>query len=83
MNENENSDKFNGKWFLIIKSGLGFMSSLNALSHKRYGGQKIIQFNIKDCNKVHTQMNSYRHHILYRDVLVIHLSHTPTKWNLI
>jgi hypothetical protein len=28
MNENENSDKVNGKLFLIIKSGLGFMGSL-------------------------------------------------------
>jgi hypothetical protein len=42
MNENENSDRVNGKFFLIIKSGPvhGFT---NALSHKRYGGQKIIQ----------------------------------------
>jgi hypothetical protein len=43
MNENENNDKVNRKLFLIIKSGPGFMDSLNALSHKRYGGQKIIQ----------------------------------------
>jgi hypothetical protein len=28
MNENENSGKVNGKVFLIIKSGLGFMGSL-------------------------------------------------------
>jgi hypothetical protein len=28
MNENEKSDKVNGKLFLIIKSGLGFMGSL-------------------------------------------------------
>jgi hypothetical protein len=28
MNENKNSDKVNGKVFLIIKSGLGFMGSL-------------------------------------------------------
>jgi hypothetical protein len=40
MNENENNDKVNGKLFLIIKSGQGFT---NAVSHKRYGGQKIIQ----------------------------------------
>jgi hypothetical protein len=28
MNENENNDKVNGKVFLIIKSGPGFMGSL-------------------------------------------------------
>jgi hypothetical protein len=28
MTENENSDKINGKLFLIIKSGLRFMGSL-------------------------------------------------------
>jgi hypothetical protein len=28
MTENENSDKVNGKLFLIIKSGPGFMGSL-------------------------------------------------------
>jgi hypothetical protein len=28
MNENENNDKVNGKLFLIIKSGPGFMGSL-------------------------------------------------------
>jgi hypothetical protein len=28
MNENKNSDKVNGKFFLIIKSGLRFMGSL-------------------------------------------------------
>jgi hypothetical protein len=28
MNENINSNKVNGKLFLIIKSGLGFMGSL-------------------------------------------------------
>jgi hypothetical protein len=34
------------------------------------------KINIKDCNKVHIQMNLYRHHVLYRDVLVIHLSYS-------
>jgi hypothetical protein len=28
MTENKNSDKVNGKLFLIIKTGLGFMGSL-------------------------------------------------------
>ena len=28
MNKNKNRDKVNGKMFLIIKSGLGFMGSL-------------------------------------------------------
>jgi hypothetical protein len=28
MTENKNNDKVNGKLFLIIKSGLGFMGSL-------------------------------------------------------
>jgi hypothetical protein len=28
MNKNENSDKVNGKLFLIIKSGPGYMGSL-------------------------------------------------------
>jgi hypothetical protein len=40
MNKNENSDKVNGKVFLIIKSGPGFMSSLmhsliKDMAHKR------------------------------------------------
>jgi hypothetical protein len=67
MTENENIDKVNRKVFLIIKSGLGFMGSL-------------MHSLIKDCNKVHIQMNSYGHHVLYRDVLVIHLSHTLPRW---
>jgi hypothetical protein len=28
MNENENGDKVNGKFFIVIKSGPGFMGSL-------------------------------------------------------
>jgi hypothetical protein len=43
MKENENSDKVNEKLFLIIKGGPGGHGFTNALSHKRYGGQKIIQ----------------------------------------
>jgi hypothetical protein len=33
MNENENSDKVNGKVFLIIESGPGFMGSLMPKYH--------------------------------------------------
>jgi hypothetical protein len=79
MNENENSDNVNRKVFLIIKSGPGFMGSLmhSLIKIWRTNNQTI---NIKDCNKVHIQMNSYGHHVLYRDVLVIHLSHTPPRW---
>jgi hypothetical protein len=79
MNENENSDKVNRKVFFIIKSGSGFMGS------QMHSLTKDYTINIKDCNRVHIQMNSYGHHVLYRDVLVIHLSHTPPRreFNLI
>jgi hypothetical protein len=42
MTENKNSDKVNGKIFLY-KKWIGVHGFTNALSHKRYGGQKIIQ----------------------------------------
>jgi hypothetical protein len=79
MNENENSDKVNRKVFLIIKSGPGFMGSLMHSLIKTWR-IKDHTINIKDRNKVHIQMNSYGHHVLYRDVLVIHLPHTPPIW---
>jgi hypothetical protein len=79
MNENENSDKVNRQVFLIIKSGPGFMGSLMHALIKIWQ-TKDHTVNIKDCNKVQIQMNSYGHHILCRDVLVIHLSHTPPRW---
>jgi hypothetical protein len=79
MTKNENSDKVNGKWFLIIKGGPGFMGSLMH-SLIKDTADKDHTINIKDCSKVHIQMNSYGHHVLYRDVLVIHPSHTPPRW---
>jgi hypothetical protein len=42
MNKNENNDKVNRKLFLV-KKWTGIHGFTNALSHKRYGGQKIIQ----------------------------------------
>jgi hypothetical protein len=78
ISKNKNSGKVNGKLFFMIKKWTMVHGFTNALSHKRYGGHHTID--IKDYNKVHIQMNSYGHHVLYRDVLVIHLSHTPPRW---
>jgi hypothetical protein len=63
MNENENNDKVNGKVFLIIKNGPGLMGSLMHSLIKIWR-TKDHTINIKDCNKVHIQMNSYGHHVL-------------------
>jgi hypothetical protein len=43
MTKNKNSDKVNGKLFLIIKKWTGALGFTNALSHKRYGGHRIIK----------------------------------------
>jgi hypothetical protein len=43
MTRNKNSGKVNRKMFLMIKGGPGVHGFTNALSHKRYGGHRIIQ----------------------------------------
>jgi hypothetical protein len=64
MTENKNSGKVNRKVFLIIKKWTGVHGFTNALSHKRYGGHRIIQLTKNIATKVHIQMNSYGHHVL-------------------
>jgi hypothetical protein len=41
--ENEKNDKVVGKLFLMIKKWIGVHGFAYALSHKRYGGNMIIQ----------------------------------------